>query len=118
MANFILICALLLLVFFALRSARKHFRGEGGCCGGGSDVPKAHKKLDAPKIGRRTLHIEGMHCKNCKNRVEQAINQMDGVVCRVNLQKREARISYSVPVSEKALCQAVESLGYQVTEIQ
>ena len=113
MANFILVCALLLLVFFALRSARKHFRGEGGCCGGAGTV-REKKKLTAPRIGEKTVRIEGMHCENCRNRVEHAVNRLDGAVCRVNLRKKTARISYSVPVSDETLRETIEALGYEV----
>ena len=34
MVNEIIIAVLLILVFTGIRSGTKHFKGQGGCCGG------------------------------------------------------------------------------------
>ena len=47
MENIIIIGVIIILLVVGLRSTKKHFKGEGGCCGGGSkpiEVPE--KKLD------------------------------------------------------------------------
>ena len=117
MANTIIIVVLLAVIVLALLRTKKHFRG-GGCCGGGSSTVRSRKKLTEPKIGTKVLTVEGMHCENCQNRVEHALNRMDGVVCKVNLRKKTATVSYSREVSEAALKKAVEDVGYRVTEIR
>lgn len=113
MANVIILAVLAVIAVYAVSASRKHFRGEGGCCGGAGTV-REKKKLTAPRIGEKTVRIEGMHCENCRNRVEHAVNRLDGVVCRVNLRKKTARISYSVPVSDETLRETIEALGYEV----
>lgn len=116
MGDGIIIGILLIVVWYALRSAAKHFKGQGGCCGGG-DTVREKKKLTEPKIGEKHIRIEGMQCDNCKKRVEQAVNALDGVVCKVNLRKKLAVVSFSEPVDEQILKDTIERLGFEVTDI-
>lgn len=115
MENAIIICIILFAVVIALLRVKKHFKG--GCCGSGSTV-RSKKKLTEPKLGEKVLEIEGMHCENCQNRIETALNRLDGVVCKVNLKKKTATVSYSTEVSDEKLTQIVEELGFQVRGIR
>ncbi len=117
MDNVIIIVVLLVILVLALLRMKKHFKG-GGCCGSGSNTIRSAKQLTEPKIGEKVLTVEGMHCENCQARVENAVNRLDGVVCRVNLKKKTATVSYSAEVSDEALKGAIEKLGYKVTHIQ
>lgn len=117
MGTVIVAAVLIVIVVLAVGSSLKHMKGEGGCCGGGGEI-KESKKLDAPKIGEKEITIEGMHCDHCKNSVERAVNKIDGAVCKVNLKRKKAKISYSREVSDEALKQAVESAGFQVIGIE
>ena len=74
MGNYIVGAILLAAVLLALRSALKHFRGEGGCCGGGGEPKERRKKLQEPVVAEKVLHIEGMRCEKCKNRVGRLLN--------------------------------------------
>jgi len=116
MGNAIIIGILIIIVWRALISAVKHFKGQGGCCGGG-DTVKESKKLEDPAIGKKVIQIEGMHCDNCKNRVEHAVNKLDGVVCKVNLKKKTARVSFSKQPADLELKKVIENLGYEVIRI-
>ena len=72
-----MICGILIIVIVAaLLGSRKHFKGEGGCCGGGGDVKIKPKHLDTI-VATKKLHIEGMSCVNCQNRIENALNGID-----------------------------------------
>lgn len=117
MENIIIIGLLAVIVVFALLRFRKHFAG-GGCCGSTSTDLRSKKKLTEPKIGEKMFTVEGMHCEKCQNKVEHAVNNLDGVVCKVNLKKKTATISYSEEVSDDALKAIIEKLGYQVTSIR
>ena len=117
MEDYIIIGVLLLVVVIAIFQVKKHFKG-GGCCGSGSTTIRDKKTLTEPKIGQKTLLIEGMHCQNCEIRVENALNRLDGVLCKVTLKKKTATVSYSREVSEEVLIQTVEKVGYTVTGIQ
>ena len=117
MENAIILSILLVVIVLALLRANKHFKG-GGCCGSGSTTVRSHKKLTDPKLGEKILVVEGMHCENCQNRVENALNRLDGIVCKVNLRKKTATVSYSTEVSDEVLKETVEKMGYKVTEIR
>lgn len=116
MENYIIIGILLVILVFAVLRTKKHFKG-GGCCGSGSNTIRDKKVLTDPKLGEIILVIEGMHCENCEIRVENALNRIDGVLCKVNLKKETATVSYSKEISQELLKQTVEKMGYQVTDI-
>lgn len=117
MQDYIMIAILLIILAFAILRTKKHFKG-GGCCGSGSNTVRDKKTLTSPKIGEKVLTVEGMHCENCEIRVENALNRLDGVVCKVNRKKNIATVSYSTEVSDEQLKGTVERLGYKVTAIR
>lgn len=107
------------VVFFAIRSSVKHMKGEGGCCGGGSEPIAEEKKiLENPILGKKIVTIEGMHCENCKNSVERHVNKIEGAVCEVNLKKHQAVVSYDRPINEGRLRRVIELLDFTVTGIE
>lgn len=115
MENFIIIVVLAALILIGIHSSVKHFKGEGGCCGGSTTVKK--KKLKNV-IAKKTVIINGMSCKNCKNRVEQRINDIDGASAKVNLKKKQAVISLAKDVSDEQIRSVIEKAGYEVVEIR
>lgn len=117
MENLVIIVLLVLVVAIALSRTRKHFKG-GGCCGSGGNIIRDKKTLTEPKLGEKTLLIQGMSCENCEIRVENALNRLDGVSARVSYKKKRAQVSYSREISNDTLRQTVERMGYQVTEIR
>lgn len=77
MSNIIIAAILAIILFAAFSGAIKHFKGEGGCCGGGgSTVKEPDKELAGPVIKTKVFEIEGMHCENCVNRVKRAITEL------------------------------------------
>lgn len=116
MGNYILGGILLLILVVALVRAGKHFRG-GGCCGSGSTVMRERKRPDGHVLSRKKMMIQGMHCKNCKIRVENALNRLDGVSC-LRVRKKSAMVALEQMVPDEQLKEVVEKMGYQVLEIQ
>lgn len=114
--DFIIVGILLVVFVIALFRIKKHLKG-GGCCSGGSNIIRDKKTLDAPKIGEKVLRIEGMHCENCEIRVQNALNRLDGVACKVSRKKKTAAVVYSAEVSDELLRSTVEKMGCQVTDI-
>lgn len=106
----------LLVLGLALKRAGKHFCG--GCCGSGGSTIREKKVLAEPVIQKRRLRIAGMKCENCQTRVENGLNRLDGVLCRVNLRRRTAEVSMTKEVTDALLTATVESLGYQVICIE
>ena len=117
MENTIIIIILTVALFIGIRSTVKHFRGKGGCCGGGSDYRPRPKKLDQV-IAKKTICISGMSCEKCAIRVMEAINRIEGASAVVCHKKGTAVVSMNRPMEDSVLKSAVEKAGYMVTEIR
>lgn len=67
------------------------------------------------ELKKNTLLIEGMTCAACSNRVEKALNKLEGVEkANVNLSSNKALVFYNPSkVNEQSLIQAVEKAGYK-----
>ena len=62
------------------------------------------------------LKIEGMSCGHCSARVEQALNSIEGITAKVDLQKKEALVESDQPIDRALLVEAVDNAGYQVVD--
>lgn len=114
MDNGLILCILVIVIFFGIRSSVKHFAGKSGCCGGGGYKPR--KKKLSKVIRQQTFQIEGMHCEHCKIRVEEVINDIKGVAGKVNLKKNELVVSYEEEVPDELLKSRLAKAGYPVAE--
>ena len=116
MANVIIAFILVVVVGIALKSTRKHMKGESSCCGGGGEIYQAleDKKLDNPIIKENVFKIKGMTCKHCVSNVTKAINAVEGVSAQVNLKKEEAHVVYDRDVDDQVIISAVKQAGYDV----
>lgn len=116
MENYIIIGIIAVIVVIGVLYTVKHFKGEGGCCGGGSYKPK-RKKLSGIKYTKK-FKVGGMHCEHCKRRVEETVNDIKGVAGRVDLKKGELTVSYAEDVDDETIKARIERAGYTVTEIK
>ena len=115
------ICILLIVIcVFGIKSYLK--RLTSGCCG--SSGEKAVKRI---KVKDRDLShyphqcilkVDGMSCGNCAIRVENALNAMDGVWARVDLESGEASVYMKQEYGDKAMKDAVKACGYTVFRIE
>lgn len=115
MADAVIWAVLLVILLVGIRASIKHFRGEGGCCGGAP--VKVKKKKLKHVVKQIKIGIEGMTCSHCKARVEERLNALDGVSARVILKKKMAVVSLEKDVEEERLVKAVEGAGYKVLKI-
>ena len=65
----------------------------------------------------KTAIIKGMSCSHCAARVEKALNKIDGVEAKVDLENRSAKLILTKEVSDKTIKEAVEAIDYEVTDI-
>lgn len=114
MENCIIIGIIAVIVVIGIIYTVKHFKGEGGCCGGGSYKPK--KKKLSKVLYQKTFKVDGMHCDHCKNRVEEVVNDIKGVAGKVDLKKGELTVSYAEDVSDKIIVARIAKAGYEVIE--
>lgn len=121
MGNVLIIVLLVLVIVFSVKNSIKHFRGEGGCCGGGGSITKADipvKVLEGEKKGELTVSISGMHCDHCAYSVTKAINRIEGASAEVDWKKKRAVVSYDREVSREAIRSAVAGEGFEVVKIE
>lgn len=119
MGTFIVVVIILMVAAFAFRSSLSHFRGEGGCCGGSNKLKKNRKKRLKKVLNEKYIvQVDGMHCKSCAIRIENAINSVDGVVADVNLSKQTAKIKADHKIEISDIIEIIELEGYQVNQTQ
>lgn len=110
MENIVLVLLIVATAAAAIVPTVKHFKGQGGCCGGG-DYRIKHKKLKNVRY-THTFAVAGMHCEHCRDRVEEIVNDMDGLAGRVDLKKATLTISYSKDVPDTQIAARLQRAGY------
>lgn len=112
MQDFIIIAILVFILIIGVLNTVKHFKNKSGCCGSGNTYVSKKKLKNV--IATKTFMIEGMTCENCKARVERYINDMDGIVGKVNLKKKELVVSMEKEVSDEEIKAVITKAGYEV----
>ena len=107
----ILVVAIIIGVFYTV----SHFKGKGGCCGGGNTY--ISKKKLKKVIATKTYIVEGMTCENCEARVLRYVNDIEGVAGKINLKKKELKVSMEREVSDEEIIAAVIKAGYEVDRL-
>ena len=110
MENTILILILTIAVGLAVRAALKHFRGEGGCCSGGTYKARPRKLNSVAET--RVYRVEGMSCQHCINRVTEAVHDAGRTSARVNLRKGTVTVAMEQPVDDAIIVAALDRAGY------
>lgn len=114
-ATIMIILVLAVIVFIAVKSARKRFSGDGSCCGSGGDKwIDEKKKLNYPIIAEKEVKIQGMSCENCQRRIQRQLDRIDGVSAEVDWEKGVAKISEDREVSDDIIKRTIERLDYKV----
>ena len=67
---------------------------------------------------KKEMLIEGMSCTHCSGRVEKALNGIDGVNAKVDLEKKTAYVDLSKDVADEELKKAVIDAGYEVVSVK
>lgn len=119
MATAIICLLLIVAVIFGIKSYARKLRS--GCCGASSEPSvkkvRVHDKDVSHYPYHKELKVDGMSCGNCANRVENALNSLDGVWARVDLSEGSADVRLKEPISDQTLKQAVKRAGYIVYRI-
>ena len=55
---------------------------------------------------KKTIYIEGMSCSHCSARVEKALNKINGVNAKVNLENKLAEVTLDKAIDDKDLINA------------
>ncbi len=92
-------------------------KGEGSCCGGPKEK-SVKKHIPGKPKSTLIVHIEGMHCDNCKNRVERHLDEIEGVVAKVNLSKKLAKVFLYEEVDEALIRKTIEDQDFEVISVE
>ena len=117
MENIIVVLILILILAIALPQTIKHLKGEGDCCGGAQEKPKK-KTIQGKPIKKVKLKIQGMHCNNCRVRLENKLNEIDGIVAKVSLGDGSAKLSLYSDVDMEEVLEVIKSQDFKGTVIE
>ena len=114
MANAIIIVIVLVAVAIAIKYSIQHFKGEGGCCGGGGKAKLIKpKKLDKV-VAIKVIKIDGMTCDHCSARIQNALNSMGDVNAKVNRSRNCAVVKLGREIDDAEIEAVITDLGYTV----
>ncbi len=85
-----------------------------GHCGCENENHLSQKPADV--LCEKTFKVDGMHCEHCKGRVEQAVNDIQGVSGKVDLKKGELAVRYTAEVADDVIKSAIANAGFTVVE--
>ena len=67
----------------------------------------------------KTIFIEGMSCGHCSKRVEDVLKSVKGVKSvMVSLEEKKAEVVLKMDIDNDILKDAVEHIGFEVTDIK
>ena len=88
----------------------------GGLAASGCDQPSAEPAAVAPAGERRVaIHVEGMTCNDCEQKIVQAIERIPGVTsCTASHTASRAEVVIDNPrIADDVLVKTIGSLGYE-----
>lgn len=109
-ADIVIILFICVAVVIICMPLVKRLGSKETCCGT-KKVKISHKRLKHA-AGTYKLHIEGMHCRNCERQITEAINNIEGLSCRVSLEKSEAIVSYEKDLRCDEVIDLLGGLGF------
>lgn len=118
-------------VFVVLNALRlktfkpKVFNARNSAYSKGTDYSKGSnnneiiiKEDSEEEVMKKIIKIEGMSCGHCSARVEKALNSIEGVDAKVDLDKKIAKCKLSKDVDNDVLSKAVTDAGYEVVGVE
>ena len=77
------------------------------------------KENEMNEVKKMIVNVDGMSCNNCAKHVKNALEDIDGVSeAIVNLEKKNAEISYQGDINEKVISDAINEAGYEYKGLQ
>ena len=96
-------------------------KNETAACPIGCAVNKNNNETNDAKEEfkmEKKIMIEGMMCQHCSGTVEKALNAIEGVSAKVDLEGKCAYVTLNKGVDDKTLTDAVTEAGYEVKGIE
>lgn len=118
MGDYIVPVIIAVILLLCIIMTVRRIKSKSCCSGGGGKSLVEHKTLTEPVIMTKIITVEGMHCDNCKSRIERAVNRLDGALCSVNLRKNTASVKLTRDIADSELKEIIEKLDFTVTDIR
>lgn len=67
---------------------------------------------------KKLLTIEGMTCEHCQTRVEKALNGIEGVQAKINLEHKETTVIPSRNVPDEGFSKVMEDADYKLVSVK
>ncbi|MDF1616727.1 heavy metal translocating P-type ATPase [Petrocella sp. FN5] len=84
-----------------------------------SEVTVVAQNKEDQEMNEKILTVEGMTCMHCVGRVDKALSGIEGVKeVQVDLEAKRAVVKTIQDISNATFEQAVETAGYEVTEVK
>ena len=105
-------------VFVVTNALRLRWFKPKHTVGNSSAAPVGIERVEEKRTMEKTLQIEGMMCQHCVMHVQKALAAIPGVEeASVNLEEKAAKVKLTQNVTDEVFKAAVETAGYQLTEI-
>lgn len=98
-------------------SAVPAFAAKSDMTSSADEINKNENTEKGAIIMKKEMIVEGMMCGHCSGRVEKALNAIDGVSAKVDLDKKTAYIELTKDVTDDVLKKAVTDADYEVVSI-
>ena len=112
MATALIVIGLVLICVLTCRSYMRKLRY--GCCGG--DTQEVRIKVSDRNEEHYPYHItfsvEDMHCKNCAQRIESRLQELDGVWATAHLAEKTVWVRMKKEYDAETLAQQIRRAGY------
>lgn len=110
------IIAVVLIVVFAIFVIKSYVKKlSEGCCGSsGGDKVKKIKVKDKDKSHypyKAILTVDGMVCQGCESKIENTLNNLEGVWAKANTSTKEVTVLMKNKIDEKTLKKTVNTIG-------
>lgn len=106
------------IVIFSLRGCWKRVRH--GCCGSGREQKKI-RPADRDRSHFPCVYeaeVDGMKCRGCVIRVENAFHERGGFLAKADLKKKRVVVRSASPVPEEKLKEIIQKSGYSVRSLK
>ena len=120
MGTVIITLVLIAIIIFSIFSIIKRIKYGSACCGRHDAAPKKIRVKDKNKSHypyTYTLNVDGMHCSNCANHVENALNSIEGVWATVKLENNTVLVRSKNPLEWDELSPVISKAGYTLIKL-
>lgn len=115
----VIVAVLAAICIYSIKKYRKNL--ESGCCGTGDDGPGELVEPEDKDESHYPYHAEitigGMHCENCARTITNAMNRIDGVWGKVDLNTNKATVLYKNEKLLRQIRMAVAANGFTIEDV-